>query len=114
MKERKIQCIQKNVNVSDIYVSLANIKCYKKVTYDDNEYESGKDKYKVDFVGNFEFVLDVETGRIVCASGIKNRLVRVGSSFFKEHFREQVPIINRECKKGFKSVIKQLKTIKFR
>ena len=110
----KISIIGKNVNVNCFYVTLNNIKCYKLVTYDDKDYEYGKEKYKVAFVGTFEFHIDIITGEPSCAEGIKNSLIKVGSGFFKELFREQVPAIEKECKKGFRSIKKQLKEIKFR
>ena len=81
--------------VERLAVTIAGVKYYKRIDYLKKSKEKIRGDYEVDFRGGVIFYVDAETGKAHTCTNVGKFKFSTGSSFWKECFREQVPIIKR-------------------
>lgn len=99
MKIQEIRPVVESINVV-----ISNMKHYKEDIFTDT--------YEIDFEGSIIFNVDVETGISYTCINVGKFKFSTGRGFWKKCFREQVPTINRLCKKAVKDFYKTNRGLK--
>jgi|SRR3990167_4956366 len=68
-----------------------------------------KNEYEVDYHGKVIFIVDVNTGEPHTCINFGKFRFETGAGFWKECFREQLPMIKKLCKRAVKEYAKPLR-----